>query len=124
MIPTLLPFCKMLQKQYGHKVIIMEDNASNHKNPICNAEYLKWMIERFDWPPCSPDMNPIEKAWDWCRRYLRQKNFEANTREELEEGWREAWQALPQEEIDHWFEDMPNLLRKIKEHNGDNDFHS
>ena len=37
-----------------------------------------------DWPPRSPDLNPIEKAWGWCRRYLQNKQFVAHNREELE----------------------------------------
>ena len=121
--PHLLPFCQLLNK-HGRKVLVLEDKAGNHRNPYCDDEYYRWVIERIDWPPHSPDLNPIEKAWAWCRRWLRQHEFYAKNRAELEDGWKRAWEALPQPTIDSWFEELPELFRKVKEVKGGSNFNS
>lgn len=60
-------------------------------------------------------MNPIEKAWDWCRHWLQQHHVVANNRKELESQWRAAWNALPQSLIDGWFKKMGETLQKFCE---------
>ena len=77
-----------------------------------------------DWLPNSPDLNPIEKAWDWCRGWLQERDFKADNDAELEQGWRDAWEALPQQTINKWFEDMRKNLQKVIRQNGDNKFHA
>ena len=119
----VIPFCKRLNQE-GRNVVVMEDGAGNHTCKMARDLYRQAMITVFDdWPPNSPDLNPIEKAWDWCRKYLQDKDFHAKNSKELEAGWREAWDALPQETINTWFESMKDVCEKVIAQNGDNKFH-
>ncbi len=48
-----------------HKdAFVVEDNAPIHgrkkKNSKCNDARCKYHIKSIDWPPSSPDLNPIE----------------------------------------------------------------
>jgi len=40
--------------------ILMEDNAACHHCWYTDPERQKEGIEKMDWPPTSPDFNPIE----------------------------------------------------------------
>lgn len=48
----------------GENAIFMHDNARPHTYWIV-SDYLQEMnITRMEWPARSPDVNPIEHAWD------------------------------------------------------------
>ena len=48
----------------------MDDNARPHRAHVVNDYLEDNGIERLDWPPCSPDLNPIEHAWDALQRQI------------------------------------------------------
>ncbi|KAI9712982.1 MAG: hypothetical protein M1812_006730 [Candelaria pacifica] len=86
MIAELIPQLECL-KATGQKPnpIVMEDNAGNHEKN--NEFWSRWKYDKFyDWPPNSPDLNPIEKAWHWCRRYLQRRNTVFKNQKEAEAG--------------------------------------
>ena len=60
---TAVPYLKKLQAKKRQKFIFMQDNAPSHKSKLV-MDFLKNVnIQVFDWPPQSPDMNPIETVW-------------------------------------------------------------
>lgn len=79
----------MKLKEQGRDSVVCEDGAGNHKRN--NEIWLKWGLKKFlDWPAKSPDLNPIEKAWRWCRNWLRRKNLVFHNRQEAEYWWQQA----------------------------------
>ena len=48
----------------GENFILMDDNACAHRASI-TVQYLEQAtVVRMEWPAKSPDLNPIEHAWD------------------------------------------------------------
>ena len=48
----------------GENFILMDDNAHAHRARITDQYLEKATIVRMEWPARSPDLNPIEHAWD------------------------------------------------------------
>ena len=73
----------------------MQDNA-----PIHTAIRVReWMqensINTMDWPPYSPNLNPIEHAWWELKKQVQEMFLEViNTQGELEEDWKNLEEAL------------------------------
>ena len=52
--------------------IFMQDNASPHTARITKAWLQENRIRTLDWPPYSPDLNPIENVWGLLKKRLYQ----------------------------------------------------
>ena len=48
----------------GENFILMDDNARAHRARIIDQYLEQATIVRMEWPARSPDLNPIEHAWD------------------------------------------------------------
>ena len=48
----------------GENFILMDDNARAHRARITDQYLEQATIVRMEWPAKSPDLNPIEHAWD------------------------------------------------------------
>ena len=54
--------------EFREKFVLMDDNSHPHRAHIVN-EFLHYNnIARLEWPVCSPDMKPIEHAWNTLKR--------------------------------------------------------
>jgi hypothetical protein len=56
----LLSELKRLNKKYGGRFLFMHDNARPHTSEKTLAFLKKEKIKVIEWPPQSPDLNPIE----------------------------------------------------------------
>jgi transposase len=102
-------------------MIFMQDNA-----PIHTAQKIKdWFENRgiplLPWPPYSPDLNPIEHIWarmkEWIQKHYPELSEMGHTQEALNELARvivEAWEAIPQEDIDHLIKGMDYRVNAVR----------
>ena len=74
----------------------MDDYARPHRARVV-TDYLETeTIERMDWPSLSPDLNPIEHAWDKLQQAVSARPVLPRNREELSAALVEEWNQLPQ----------------------------
>ena len=57
---NLLPFIETMPLDIKHDFIFQQDNAPIHTARIAKAWFVEQAFKVMEWPPNSPDMNPIE----------------------------------------------------------------
>ena len=65
-IAEALPSMKSL---YPRGFVLIEDNAPCHKSKSTR----QWKIRTTEWPPASPDLNPIEAVWNLMKRQVERE---------------------------------------------------
>ena len=101
----LIPSMNVL---YPDGFVLQQDNATSH---VANST-IKFLelngIEVMDWPPCSPDLSPIENLWANIK-----KLFAPEKRTTIHE-WRERvsqiWDAIPIEHLGNLINSMPDRI--------------
>ena len=130
--PLLKPWIEELQakedqrrgtRTYKGVIWLAADNAGAHKSKYTASVLRLLNITRLIWPLQSPDLNPIEHAWDYIRQQIRKREHRPITEEEIFKAWEEEWLAIPQERINFWVENLEDMLRKVVANRGDNCFY-
>lgn len=118
---VLLDFMDMVEDHTEKEPIFMQDNAPIHKA----KKVLKWFeengVEIMEWPPYSPDLNPIEHIWVHLKSKLHEMfpdlKFAKNTgepfKEYLSECIEKAWWALDEEVFVNLAKSMPNRVKAV-----------
>jgi len=89
--------------------IFQQDNARPHTADVAKAFMAKNRIRWMDWPPQSPDLNPIENMWSMVKRSLRRKPNPGNLKE-LDALVKKAWIDVPPEYYHRLITSMPDRV--------------
>jgi transposase len=111
---------------YEDGMIFVHDNAPIHSATKTKEWLDEWLIEVSDWPPYSPDLNPIENAWAKLKERLHDfnpdleltKGGEEKVRQVIFKGLEEAWDALGSEYVRGLIESMPRRCAAVIEAKG------
>jgi transposase len=96
----------------------LQDNA-----PIHNARAtLSWLHEHGitlfpDYPPFSPDCNPIELIWHQMVQSVN--SMSPTTPKQLQDAIEHAWSDISQSTIQATIDRLPRVLQTISEREGD-----
>ena len=74
-------------------------------------------IQLLDFPPYSPDLNPIENLWQDIEKRVEERG--ANTADELQEAIAEEWKASSTDFIHKLAHSMPKRCNAVIEAKGD-----
>ena len=102
--PLVLPYLQRV----GVGAVFQDDNARPHRARVVTDFLRQNNVNRMDWPAYSPDLNPIEHAWDELGRRLRSNHAPPNSRAQLAQMLVAEWQAIPQ----NFFQRLVNSMRR------------
>lgn len=96
-----------------------QDNDPKHTSKVV-SEYLreKLFIEDYliEWPPYSPDLNPIENLWSDLKK--RVETHHCKNVEELEEAVKKEWERTDKDYCKKLVDSMPTRISQVLEYNG------
>ena len=106
-------WCHML----GHTLAVIScsehDNAPPHR-AIGVQDFLeREEIDQLDWPPYSPDMNPIEHCRGALDNAVRNRDVQPTTTKKLGQALTEEWAALIQRHIYKLGESVPWRIQEV-----------
>lgn len=99
----------------GYGFEFQQDNDPKHTSHLC-MNYLRskeeeGVLEIMDWPPQSPDINPIELLWEELDRQV--KNMRATNEQQLFDNLKTAWEDLGTEKLRKLVERLPRICAAI-----------
>jgi transposase len=111
---------------YSPEMSFMQDNAPIHTARIIKKFFEENGISTIDWPPYSPDLNPIEHAWAKLKEMIYRldpdiENYQGSIgdlKDRFNELIERAWEALGQEYFDKLIESMPRRIQAVIEAKG------
>ena len=97
----------------GENFVLMDDNARPHRGRVVTRYLEEEGIERMEWPARSPDLNPIEHAWDILQRRLSNRNPKPRTIGELENALIAEWVQIPRADIRKLIRSFQNRCQEV-----------
>lgn len=95
-------------------VIFQQDNDPKHKSKKTTQWLADQQIKVLDWPPFSPDMNPIENAWYYLKAKLGQYETAPKSIHELWERVSDVWyNQVTKEYCTKLIEGMPKRIQAV-----------
>ena len=96
----------------------MQDNAPGHKGKKTQAEIERCKMPKIFWPPYSPNLNLIEKVWDWMKDYLENTFPEQMTYAQLRAAVQEAWDSITVDQLNELIDSMHDRCQAIIDADG------
>lgn len=105
-------------KGIGPHFILQQDNAPIHKSRMIMKFLRDLDQETIDWPPQSPDLNPLENLW----HYIKQKMTIAIGRQPSETfaEIKTIWDQIPKEILQNLVNSIPSRLQEVISNKGGN----
>lgn len=93
-----------------------QDNDPKHKSKLIQGWLAQQGIDCIEWPPYSPDLNPIENLWANLKKRVEKSNV--RTVEELKEAVVKHWQETDTELTRKLVQSMPARLNAVVQNQG------
>jgi hypothetical protein len=108
-----------IRKSCGRTPTFIQDNASPHKKDTTLDGLKDAGLKVLEWPPLSPDLNPMENVWSLMvqRLYTGEKAFQSE--DELWKGIQEVGKGITPEDISPFIDSFPGRLQKVIEKKGE-----
>ena len=93
--------------------IFQQDNDPKHTSKKAKKWFEDNNVTVLDWPPQSPDLNPIEHLWHILK--MRLATYERHTKsiQELWERVEVEWEKIPKEECVKLIQSMPRRVAAV-----------
>lgn len=120
---TLLPGGEGLLGQHGLKSwVLQQDNDPTHKVAAGvvkhhNKHHGSRVQVLANWPPNSPDLNPIENVWSWVEGKVNEMG--CTSFEHFKQAVEDTIKSVPQSMLTNLFASMPKRMAMVIERDGD-----
>ena len=99
--------------------LFMHDNAPIHRSDSTKRWLDRNGVKTIEWPPLSPDLNPIENLWGWLTRIVYAQGRQFSSVTELKSAIVSAWSEVPKDLLISLISSMKTRMLKVIESKGD-----
>ncbi|RCN46359.1 hypothetical protein ANCCAN_07653 [Ancylostoma caninum] len=111
----LLPFIRKVHNGFAQ---IVQDNAPAHTSRFTVEKFREWGLSSVEWPPESPDLNPIELVWGRMKTAIRSQRI--RNLSDLKTAIKRNWNTLSPELCARYIGGIRKRMMLICEQNGGN----
>ena len=113
----IIPLITTVKAEYPN-MLLMQDGAPPHTARRTREAPQNVGIDLLDWPPFSPDLNPIESLWDTLKDYLQSHYPDIDIRLQmpstrLHEIIQEAWNSISLHESERVIGSKPETCQAV-----------
>ena len=109
----LLPEIEAAKREFGIDMTFMQDNAPCHKTNMIKDFLATNKVATLDWPPQSPDMNPIENLWHIIKVRRQKKYGFPHTKVDLIEQIFQIWEEVDGDLLANLANSVEKRLREV-----------
>jgi len=112
----------------SYDYFVVEDGSQVHgkkdtsrNQGLCNKARVECYIKSIDWPPSSPDLNPIENVWRVLKQLLRNRRPHGGwSLQQLKEAVVDVWdnEISAEKHFNKYIDSMPERLEKVRVRKG------
>jgi len=103
--------------EHAERWWFLQDNDPKYKSTLVRTWLFNHGIQCLDFPPYSPDLNPIEHLWADLARRVEQ--FQCETMEVLQDVVAEQWKKTPKKFLRSLARSMPERCQAVIDAKGD-----
>ena len=112
-LPVVVPLVRT------HDLVFQDDNARPHRAASVTSALERESTSTLDWPARSPDLSPIEHAWDELGRRTRERyQMPPVSLKILKERLLEQWELIESEIIRNLCDSMPSRISECLQARG------
>ena len=94
-------------------IVFQQDGAPSHTAILTKRLLRRNKVKFFDWPPQSPDLNPIEHLWIEVDRRLRNLPGQVSSEQDLWEKIQKVWQEIDLATCTNLIKSMPTRIHDV-----------
>ncbi|MBW0497129.1 hypothetical protein O181_036844 [Austropuccinia psidii MF-1] len=96
---------------------LMDNGAPIHMAMVSQQWHNEHNIHKLNWPPNSPDLNPIENLW-FKMKHITTHLFNPKTVDELTAVVHAVWEDMPFDNLEALLKSFPRRMKMVVDQNG------